>query len=74
MLLPVVVAALGVVAERRVDAPLGLAGVAATRMDLGQHGHVDPGLLCLDGSAETGETPSDNDHVMMDHFHLTLPN
>jgi hypothetical protein len=62
------------VAQCRVDAALGRSGVTAGGMHLRQNGHIDTGNLCFDGRAETGQTPSDNYQVMMDHLSLTLPN
>ena len=43
-------------------------------MDLGEDGHVDAGPLGFDRRAETGKAAAYNDHVMMDHVSLTLPN
>ncbi len=74
VLLPGVVHAARVVGQRRVDAALRGAGVAAGRMDLREDGHVDAGHLGLDGRAQAGQAPAHDDHVMMDHVSLTSPN
>ena len=60
-----VVATLRVVGQRRVDAALGGAGVAARRMHLAQDGDVDAGRPRLDGGAQPGQAAADDDELMM---------
>ena len=67
VLLGRVVVALGVVGERRVDAALRGARVAAAGVDLAEDRHVDAGRLGLDGGAEPREAAADDDELMVRH-------
>ena len=59
--------ALGVVGERRVDAALRGARVAAAGVDLAEDGHVDAGRLGLDGGAQPREPAADDDELVVRH-------
>ena len=59
---------LGRVAERRVDASLGRAGVRARRMELRDHRHVGARVVGLDRGAHASAARSDDEHVVLrDH-------
>ena len=67
MLLPGVVLAVGVVGQSRVDPALGGHRMGAQGMDLGDDGHLEPGIGGQ-GGAQTGQTsPHDND-IVADHL------
>ena len=55
---------LGGVAERRVDAALGRAGMAANRVDLGEHRDVRAGVESLDRRAHARAAGPDDDDVV----------
>ena len=55
---------LGRVPERGVDPAFGRAGVAADRVDLGDHRHVRSGVESLDRGAHSGAAGADDDHVV----------
>ena len=59
--------ALGVIAERGVDAPLGGDGVAARGVHLAEDGDVHAGRPRLDGGAQAGQAGADHDELVMDH-------
>ena len=59
--------AVRVVGERRVDAALRGAGVAAAGVDLAEDRHVHAGRLGLDGGAQPGEPAADHDQLMVRH-------
>ena len=52
------------VAERRVDAALGGAGVAARRVELRDDGDVGAGVVCLDRGAHPCAAGSDDQDVV----------
>ena len=59
---------LGGVAECRVDAPFGGAGVRARRVQLRDHRHVRPGVECFDGRAHARAAGAHyQDVVLSDH-------
>ena len=60
---------LGGVPERRVDAALGGAGVAADRMDLRDERDVRARVVCLDGGAHAGAAGADDQHVVLRFHH-----
>ena len=47
--------------------------MAAPRMHLREHGHINSGPLGLDGGPQAGQAPADDDHIVMDHACATLP-
>ena len=53
----------GLVAERRVDAPLRGAGVAARRVELRDDGDAGAGVVRLDRGAHAGAAGADDEHV-----------
>ena len=53
----------GLVPERRVDAPLRRAGVAAGRVELRDDGHARPGVVGLDRGAHAGAAGTHDEHV-----------
>ena len=55
---------LGGVAERRVDAALGGAGVAAGRVELRDHADVGAGIVGLDRGAHAGAAGADDQDVV----------
>ena len=61
----------GVVGERRVDAALRGAGVAAAGVDLAEDRHVQAVRLGFDGGAEPREPAADHDELMV--WHALLP-
>ena len=61
-------AVLGGVAERRVDAALGRAGVAAGRVQLRDHADVGARVVGLDGRAHACAAGADDEHVVR-RFH-----
>ncbi len=67
VLLGRVVVGVRVVGERRVDAALRGAGVAAAGVDLAEDGHVQAGRLGLHGGAEPREPAADHDELMVWH-------
>jgi len=56
---------LGGVPERRVDAALGRAGVAADGMDLGKKCDVSPRVMGFDRGAHTGTAGADDEDVVL---------
>ena len=59
---------LGRVAERRVDASLGRAGVRARRVELRDHRDVGAGVVGLDRGAHASAARADDEHVVLrDH-------
>ena len=56
---------LGGVPERRVDAALGRAGMAARGMDLGDQGDVHPCVEGFDGCAHAGTAGADDEDVVL---------
>ena len=67
VLLGRVVVGVRVVGQRRVDAALRGAGVAAAGVDLAEDRHVQAGRLGLDGGAEPREPAADHDELMVWH-------
>ena len=64
---------LGRVPERRVDAPLGRAGVAANRVDLRDHRDVRACVESLDRGTHARAARPDDDHVVHCVHRRTLP-
>ena len=60
---------LGRVPERRVDAALGRAGVAAGRVELRDHADVGACVVGLDGRAHAGAAGADDQDVVR-RFHV----
>ena len=56
---------LGGVPERRVDAALGRAGVAARRVELRDDGDVRARVVCLDRGAHAGAAGPDHEYVVL---------
>ena len=51
-------------AQRSVDAALCRSGVAAKRVQLGQHSHLLSGTLQFTCGCQTGETGTDNHNIV----------
>ena len=58
------------VAERRVDAALGGAGMAAGRVELRDDADVGAGVVRLDRRPHAGATRADDEHIVL-RFHVS---
>ena len=67
VLLPGVVAAVGVVGQRRVDAALGGDGMGAGRIDLGNESHVEP-VAQTDSRPKPRQTAADDEDIVLNHY------